>query len=221
VTAASAVTGQLSCSVLATSTTLTAFNAPQNQMLEASATPSVTGGKGWWALSAGTGFAALFLVFVPGGRKRYRAALGLGLVCVLGLTMGCGGYGGGGGGGGGGGLTPTITKLTVTSAKVASGTAFTFSVAVTGGTPAGQVALFDNGTMIGTAATVSGGAATPTAPALAVGTHSISAHYLGDAYTMASASGTINMTVTGTTTVAITTSPVASPTAPALSVTIN
>jgi len=221
VTAASAVTGQLSCSVLATSTTLTASNAAQNQMLEAKATPSLPGGKGWWALSAGTGFAALFLVFVPGGRKWYRAALGLGLVCVLGFTMGCGGYGGGGGGGGGGGLTPTVTKLTVASAKVASGTAFTFSVAVTGGAPAGQVALFDGGTMIGTAATVSGGAATPTAAALAVGTHSISAHYLGDAYTMASASGTINMTVTGTTTVAITTSPVASPTAPALSVTIN
>ncbi len=220
VIAASAVTGQLSCSVLATSTTLTASNPAQNQMLEAKATPSVTGGKGWWALSAGTGFAALFLVFVPGGRKRYRAALGLGLVCVLSFTMGCGGYGGGGGGGGGG-LTPTVTKLTVTSARVASGTAFTFSVAVTGGTPAGQVALFDNGTMIGTAATVTGGAATPTATALAVGTHSISAHYLGDAYTMASASGTINMTVTGTTTVAITTSPVASPAAPALSVTIN
>jgi hypothetical protein len=219
VTAASAVTGQLSCSVLATSTTLTASNAAQTQMLEAKATPSATGGKGWWALSAGTGFAALFLVFVPGGRKRYRAALGLGLLCVLSITMGCGGYGGGGGGGGG--LTPTVTKLTVASAKVAFGNTFTFSVAVTGGTPAGQVALFDNGTMIGTAATVSGGAATPTAAALAVGTHSISAHYLGDAYTMASASGAINMTVTGTTTVAITTGPVASPTAPALSVTIN
>jgi hypothetical protein len=188
-------------------------------MFEAKATPTLTGGKGWWALSAGTGFAALFLLFLPGGRKRYRAVLGLGLVCVLSLTMGCGGYGGGGGGGGG--TTATITKLTVSSDKVPSGTAFTFSVAVTGGTPSGQVALFDNGTMVGTAATVSGGAATPTATGLAVGTHSISAHYLGDAYTMASASGTINMTVTGTTTVAITTSPVASPTAPALSVTIN
>jgi len=218
VASASPATSQLSCSVLPTATTLTASNAPQVQMLDAKAAPSLQGGNGWWALSAGTGFAALFLVFVPGGRKRYRAALGLGFVCVLSFTMGCGG---GYGGGGGGGLTPTITKLTVPSAKVASGTAFTFSVAVTGGTPAGQVALFDNGTMIGTAAPVSGGAATPTAPALAVGTHAISAHYLGDTYTMPSASGTINMTVTGTTSVAITTNPVASPVAPALSVTIN
>lgn len=216
VSGTTAVTGQLSCSVLATSSTLTASNAPQNQVLEAKATPSSTGGRGWWVLSAGTSFAALFLVFLPGGRKRYRAALGLGLVCVLSVTMGCGG-----GYGGGGGTTATITKLTVSSDRVASGTAFTFSVAVTGGTPAGQVALFDNGTMIGTAAAVSGGTATPTAAPLAVGTHMISAHYLGDIYTMPSASGTINMTVTGTTTLAITTSPVASPTAPALSVTIN
>lgn len=75
--------------------------------------------------------------------------------------------------------------------------------------------------MIGTAANVSGGTATPTAPALAVGTHAISAHYLGDATTAASASGPINMTVTGTTTVAIATNPAASPAAPPLSVTIN
>lgn len=219
VTAASAVTGQLSCSVLATSTTLTASNAPQDRILEAKTTPPTTGGKGWWTLSAGTGFAALFLLFLPGGRKKYRAAFGLGLVCILSFTLGCGG--------GGGNqqppptLTPTVTKLTVPNAKVLSGNPFSFSVAVTGGTPTGQVQLFDNGTMIGTAATVSGGTATPTAPALSVGTHSISAHYLGDTTTAASNSGALNMTVTGSTTVAITTSPVATPAAPAISVTIN
>jgi uncharacterized membrane protein len=220
VTGASAVTGQLSCSVLATSTTLTASNASPDRMLEAKTTPRSKGDKGWWTLSAGSGFAALFLLFLPGGRKRYRAALGLGLVCLLSFTLGCGG---------GGGTTPpppppptsTVTKLTVTGAKVASGTAFTFSVSVTGGTPTGQVELFDGATMIGTASTVAGGTATPTAPALAVGTHAISAHYLGDATTAASASGPINMTVTGSTTLAITTSPVATPAAPALNVTIN
>jgi hypothetical protein len=215
---ASAVTGQLSCSVLATSTTLTASNASPDRMLEAkTATPS-KGDKGWWTLSAGTGFAALFLLFLPGGRKRYRAALGLGLVCILSFTLGCGG----------GSAPPppppptsTVTKLTVAGAKVASGTAFSFSVSVTGGTPTGQVELFDGATMIGATATVAGGTATPTAPALAVGTHMISAHYLGDATTAASASGTINMTVTGSTTVTVTTNPVASPAAPALNVTIN
>ncbi|HEY6386574.1 MAG TPA: Ig-like domain repeat protein [Candidatus Acidoferrum sp.] len=218
VTAASAVTGLLSCSVLATSTTLTASNAPQDRMLKAQMTPPTKGDKGWWALSAGTGFAALFVLFLPGGRRRYRAAFGLGLVCILSFTLGCGG---------GGAVTPpppppttTITKLTVTSAKVLSGTAFSFSVSVTGGTPSGQVQLFDGSTMIGTAATVAGGTAAPTAPALAVGTHAITAHYLGDATTAASASGTLNLTVTGTTSIAITTSPAATPPASAINVTI-
>jgi hypothetical protein len=219
VTAASAVSGQLSCSVLATSTTLTASNALPDRMLEAKTGTPSKGDKGWWTLSAGTGFAALFLLFLPGGRKRYRAALGLGLLCILSFTLGCGG---------GGGSTPppppptsTVTKLTVPGAKVASGMAFSFSVSVTGGTPTGQVELFDGATMIGTAAAVASGTAAPTAPALAVGTHMISAHYLGDATTAASASGSINMTVIGSTTMAITTSPVASPAAPALNVTIN
>jgi len=226
VTGTAAVPGTLNCMVTATSTTLTASNAREDRMFEAkaippaNAIPPTTPGKGWWALSAGTGFAALFLVFLPGGgRKKYRAALGLGLVCILSFTLGCGG--------GGGSqqppptLTQTVTKLTVPSAKVLSGTAFSFSVSVTGGTPSGQVQLFDGSTIIGAAATVSGGSATPTAPALSVGTHSISAHYLGDAMTAASNSGTLNMTVTGSTTVTITTSPVATPAAPAINVTIQ
>ncbi|HEY2547843.1 MAG TPA: protease pro-enzyme activation domain-containing protein, partial [Candidatus Acidoferrum sp.] len=113
-TAASAVTGQLTCSVLATSSTLTAANAPQSLMLEAKTNTPPARGNGWWTLSAGTGFAALFLLFIPGGRKRYRAALGLGLVCVLSFTLGCGG---------GGSTTPpptlttTVTHLTANSGK--------------------------------------------------------------------------------------------------------
>lgn len=221
-----AVTGTMNCQVTATSTSLSAAVFSQNQMFEAKALPPTTGGnakgtgKGWWAVSAGTGFAAIFLLFLPGGRKRLHAAFGLGLACLLSLSLGCGG-GYGGGGGGGGGPVATTTKMTVNQDKVASGTAFTFSVAVTGGSPAGQVQLFDNGTMIGTGAAVAGGTATPTAPALAVGTHTISAHYLGDAYTQASQSGTLNLTVTGNTTVNITTSPAATPAASAITVTIN
>ncbi|HYL64560.1 MAG TPA: Ig-like domain repeat protein, partial [Candidatus Methylomirabilis sp.] len=220
-----AVTGTMNCQVTATSTSLSAAVFPQNQMLEAKALPPATSantkgtGKGWWALSAGTGFAAIFLLFLPGGRKRLHAALGLGLICLLSLSLGCGG--GSNGGGGGGGPTATSTKLTVNQDKVASGTAFTFSAAVTGGTPTGQVQLFDNGAMIGTAAAVSGGTAVPTAPALAVGTHAISAHYLGDANTQASQSGTLNLTVTGSTNVAVTTNPAATPVASAITVTIN
>jgi hypothetical protein len=218
VTGAVAVTGQLMCSVTATSTVLTASNAREDRMLEARAVPPTTGGKGWWTLSAGTGFAAMFLLFLPGGRKRFRAALGLGLVCILALTAGCNGSGGGT-------IPPpklaTVTKLTANSGKVANGTAFTFSAAVTGGTPTGMVQLFDGTTMIGTAASVAAGTAVPTAPALTVGTHAISAQYLGDATTKPSASGTLNLTVTGSTTIAITTSPAATPVAPAINVTVQ
>jgi len=208
VNGAQAVTGTLNCQVTAHSTTLTASNflLQRDGMLEAKAIPAATGeqgnGKGWWALSAGTGFAALFLFFLPGGRKRLHAALGLGLICLLTLTIGCNGVNGNGGGGGG--LTATTTQLTVTSGTEPSGTAFTFSVAVTGGTPTGMVQLFDGATAIGTAAAVSGGKATPTAPALSVGTHAISAHYLGDGTTMASQSGSLNLTSTGGTTFTIT-----------------
>ncbi len=215
---AGAINGTLNCMVTATSTTLTASNARENRMLDAKAVPPTTGSKGWWTLSAGTGFAAMFLLFLPGGRKKFRAALGLGLVCILALTAGCNGAGGG--------VKPppptaTVTKLTANTGKVATGTAFTFSVAVTGGTPTGMVQLFDGATMIGTAATVAGGTAVPTAPALSVGTHAISAHYLGDLTTAASASGTLNLTVTGSTTIAVTSNPAATPAAPAITVTVQ
>jgi pro-kumamolisin-like protein/Big-like domain-containing protein len=219
VTGATAVTGTLNCQVTTTSSALSASNAREDRMLEAKTIPSTTPGKGWWSLSAGTGFAALFLLFLPGGRKKYRAALGLGLVCILSLTLGCNGAGSSTTPPPG--LTATVTKMTVNNDKVATGTAFTFSVAVTGGTPTGQVELFDGATMIGTAATVAGGTAAPTAPALAVGTHMISAHYLGDTTTAASSSGVLNLTVTGPTTIAITTNPAATPVAAPLNITVN
>jgi len=226
-------TGTLSCQITASSTTMTAANfldtEGSHSMLEAKATPvrlnnATSNGEthgGWWALSAGTGFAALFLMFLPvGGRKRLRAALGLGLVCVLALTLGCNGVGSGGGGGGPQKVA-TTTAMTANADKVASGAAFTFSVSVTGGTPTGMVQLFDGATMIGTAAAVSGGTAKPTAPALPVGTHAISAHYLGDTTTNASQSGTLNLTVTGGTQIAITTTPAATPAASPITVTVN
>ncbi len=192
-------------------------------MLPTQTAPPATGGKGWWALSAGTGFAALFLMFLPGGRKKYRAALGLGLVCLLGITLGCNGVNGGG-------TKPpvaTTTQMTVTNAsdKVNSGSAFTFSVTVTGGTPAGMAQLFDGGVAISTAgasATVSGGKATLTAPTtLTVGTHAISVHYLGDTTTLASQSGSLNLTVAGTSTIAVTTTPAATPVAAPINITVQ
>lgn len=223
------VTGTLNCQVTASSSTLSAANITESQMYEAKATPvapsaagSKGSAKGWWALSTGSGFAALLLIFLPGGRKRLHAALGLGLVCLLSFTLGCGG--GYGGGGGGGGLTATTTGMTVNADKELSGTAFSFTVTVTGGTPAGTAQLFDGGTAIATAgasAAVSSGKATLTTSSLAVGTHAISVHYLGDAYTKASQSGSLNLTVSGNTTIAITTNPVATPAASAINVTVN
>jgi hypothetical protein len=114
----------------------------------------------------------------------------------------------------------TVTRLTVASGKVGSGNPFNFSVTVTGGTPAGQVQFFDGGAVLGTVAVIGGAASFQTA-ALPVGTHSFSAHYQGDAGTRASSSGTLNATVTGTTSIAITTNPVAMPAASPITVTIN
>ena len=220
--AGATASGTFSCQVAAPSTSLSAANLSQGQMLEATSTTLIKDGKardkGWWRLSGATGFAAVLLLFLP-GRKRYRASLGLGLVCLVSFTLGCGG--GSSGGGVGVTLPATVTQMTVSADEVASGTAFTFTVSVTGGNPAGTVQLFDDGVLIGTAATVSGGKATPTSLPLLVGTHSISAHYLGDANTQASQSGALNLTVTGSTTLVINTNPVATPPVAALNVTIN
>jgi len=218
VASASAATAQLTVNLAGPSTTLTASAAPLEHTLYASGVMPSGGSKGWWTLSAGTGLAAILLLFLP-GRKRYRTALGLGLVCVLSFALGCGG-----GGGGGGGPVATVTQLTVTApTKVASGAGntFAFTVSVTGGTPTGQVQLFDGSTALGTAATVSGGSASITSNGLPVGTHAISAHYLGTASTLASQSGSLNVTVTGTTTFAITATPAASNGSPTVSITIN
>src|SRR5260370_24314516 len=118
VTGTAAVTGQLTLAVAAPSTTLTASAAPTQaqRTLYAAGTIPLSGGKGWWTLSASTGLAALFLLFLP-GRKLYRAALGLRLVCVLIFTLGCGnGYVRGGGGG----LESTTTKFTAFNGTVSA-----------------------------------------------------------------------------------------------------
>jgi hypothetical protein len=188
--------GMLPINVLNPSSSLTAMVvAPATENLWAANTPSKRHqGNGWWTLSAGTGFAALLLLFLP-GRKRYRAALGLGLVCLLSFTLGCNSNGGGGGG-----PVATTTKITVTSTKAASGVSISFSIAVNATKAAnGQVQLFDGSAMLGSAVTVSNGSATIMNGSLPVGTHAISAHYLGDTNTQASQSGALNVAITGTT----------------------
>lgn len=216
--------GTLTVSVVGPSTTLSASVERADRTLYAGLIPS-NGGKGWWTLSGGTGLAAMLLLFLP-GRKRYRAALGMGLVCMLSFTLGCGGSGGGGGGG-----VPVATTTSITVAapvKVAFNTpqnTFAFTVHVTGGNPTGQVQLFDGvvdaNHMLGGPVTVSGGSAPITSNGLPVGTHSIIAKYLGTQTTLTSQSGALPVTVTGTTTFVLSTTPASSNANPTVSITIN
>jgi hypothetical protein len=213
-------TGQLSIAVVPTSATLSASGASHELEFHFASLISQFGGRGWWGISGCLGFGAILMLLLP-GRKRSRIVLGLSALCLLTFALGCGGGGsGGGGGGGGGGPVATSTKLTVANAKVASGNTFSFTATVTGGTLTGQVQLLEGGTALATVGVTAGTASFQTA-ALPVGTHSISAHYMGDANTLASSSGTLNVTVTGTTTIAITTNPTAVPAVSPISLTIN
>jgi hypothetical protein len=173
-------------------------------------------------LSGGTGLAALALLILP-GRKRYRAALGLGLVCILSFTLGCGG--------GSTVVTPpvptaTTTQVVVSTTKVAGSGMITFSANVTGGTPTGMVQFLVDSANAGSPVPVTNGStvsATVMASTLflSVGTHTFSAHYLGTATTAASQSGTLNITETGTTQLAITANPASSNANVTVSLTIN
>jgi hypothetical protein len=221
-------TGSLVVNVAAPSSGTTAMSLPGTQNLWAATKPARVGAVGWWTLSGGTGFAAILFLFLP-GRKQYRAALGLGLLCVLSFALGCGGGSGGGGGGGGGGTTATTTHLTVSSTKVAATGTLTVSATVTGGTPTGNVQFFVDGAAAGGTVPVAGGTTgnimltAASAPPLfqLIGTHTISAHYLGDATTGASSSGTLNIAVTGTTQLPISANPASSNANVTISLTIN
>src|SRR5207245_2729159 len=176
-------------------------------------------GKGWWTLSAGTGLAAMLLLFLP-GRKKYRVALGLGLVCVLSFALGCGG------GSGNSGPVATTTTMTVNNTKLPASdlTGFRFAIAVAASVGAnGQVQLFNGSAPLNGVGPVPvvNGSATIMSAGLTPGTYSISAHYLGDSKTLAVSSGTLNMTSTGTTTFVISATPAASNGNPTVSITIN
>jgi Big-like domain-containing protein len=213
-----AVTGSLTVAVAAPSTTLTASAKPAERQLYAASMIPPSGAKGWWALSAVTGLGAMILLLLP-GRKRYRAALGLGLVCVLSFTLGCSSSGGGGGTT----LATTTTSLTASMAKVGptQTEVFTITVTSTGKAANGLLQLVDGTTNLGSAVTVSNGSATINTSGLAPGTHSISAHYLGDLNTQASQSGTLNITFTGSSTFVIQATPAASNGSPTVAITIN
>jgi hypothetical protein len=211
--ASGTTTGSLTINVANPSSSMTAMVMPSSHNLwaAASAPPHHNGRTGWWALSASTGLAAILLVFLP-GNKKYRAMLGvgLGLACILAFAAGCGG-GSSGGGGGGGGITPTTTQIAISGTKVPSSGSITVSATVTGGTPTGSVQFFVDGSALGNAVPVTNGSTgnitvtAANAPSFLpiVGTHTVSAHYLGTSTSGASQSGTLNVTVTGTTSLSI------------------
>jgi hypothetical protein len=214
------VTAGLTVMVVGPSTTLSASRISDQHPLYAAAIaipPTNSNGTHltarlttWWSLSALLGLASVLLFLFPGLRPRnqLRSAFGLGLLCGLSFTLGCGG-GSSSGGGGGGNQVASHTTLTVTNAKQASNNNFAFNVTVTssGASPTGQVQLFDGSTALGLPISLSNGTALINTGLAAVGTHGVSAHYLGNGTTLASASGAINLTVTGATVVALTSTP--------------
>jgi hypothetical protein len=125
------------------------------------------------------------------------------------------------------GPVATTTRITAPQTKVAQNAPLSFNIAVTAtssGTAAGNgmVGLFDGTTQLGAAVrAVNGVADFNNITSLSVGTHAISAHYLGDSSTLASQSGAVNVTVTGTTTVRISTNPASSNSNPTISLTIS
>jgi pro-kumamolisin-like protein/Big-like domain-containing protein len=169
----------------------------------------------WWFISFLSGFVSFLLLRLPGGRRRFSAALSLGLVCLVTFMIGCGGGGGttgisggggGSGGGGAGGPVPTNVTVTTSSVKVPLGTMITFTATVKSSKPVTGNVFFNDATAnfasnnnVGT-----DGTAQTSTSFLIVGTHVISAQYQGDANNLPSQSGNLNVVVTGTTTQPIT-----------------
>ena len=103
----------------------------------------------------------------------------------------------------------TSTVLSAPSTSV-TGSSVTLSATVTGAagnpSPTGQVTFMDGTTMLGSS-TLSVGVATFTTSSLAVGSHSLTASYAGDANNAPSTSNTVTLTVTGTPAFSISLSP--------------
>jgi hypothetical protein len=77
-------------------------------------------------------------------------------------------------------VAATSVSLTLLQSTAVLGRPMTFTAAVTGAGPTGNVSFSDGSTLLGTAALV-GGQAVLTISTLTVGTHSITADYIGDA----------------------------------------
>ncbi len=97
-----------------------------------------------------------------------------------------------------GGLSPTTTKLTSSAnpATFGSSVTFTATVTTTGSTiPTGTVTFLDGATQLGGGALNASGVATFTTSSLALGSHSITAAYPGDANNLGSTSTVLTETI--------------------------
>ncbi|HXX16530.1 MAG TPA: Ig-like domain repeat protein [Candidatus Eremiobacteraceae bacterium] len=146
-----------------------------------------------------------FLGFAAGhanNSRNFFLACGLFFLAST-CVLGCGGAGSGGGGGG-----PFTTTTTIASNNMHAGfgspVTLTVTVKPSGSvTPTGQVQLYDNGQAYLSPVSVSAGVATFLATSLPVGVHNFTAHYLGDAHTLASTSASIAQIIAGSITVQI------------------
>src|SRR5208337_2347795 len=85
-------------------------------------------------------------------------------------------------------LASTATAVVSSASRVTSGQLVTFTAVVTGDSPTGSVQFLDGATSLGTAIALTGNVATYTTSTLALGTHSITAAYKGDAFNSPSTS---------------------------------
>jgi len=88
----------------------------------------------------------------------------------------------------------TSTTVSASSGTITYGQSVQLSATVTPSSATGTVQFLDGATVLGTS-TVSGGAAVLTVPGLAVGTHTVTAAYSGDANSAGSTSAAIGVTV--------------------------
>jgi pseudomonalisin len=93
-------------------------------------------------------------------------------------------------------LTPTTTTLTSSASTIASGAPVTFTVSVTGSTPAGKVSFLNGSYAIGNAQLNDSGEAYFTTTLSGVGSDSISGVYEGDPNNQSSTSATLTENVT-------------------------
>jgi Bacterial Ig-like domain (group 3) len=104
--------------------------------------------------------------------------------------------------------------MTVSSTKVpyATGTLNINVQVISSSTPTGNIQFYDGANTFGPPVSLTNGTVTlsltqANATIPVVGTHAISAHYIPDASHSASQSGTLNITITGSTTIALTSNP--------------